>query len=98
MTRVGGFVIFTTHGPTFPHADPAFQTPELSARLAAGSLVVFGSQHAGRNMCAAIYLLSWVEQHMLEGFELVEYAERGAELPGVSVDGGQDLYLVRRTR
>ena len=29
---------------------------------------------------------------MLDGFDLVEYAERGAEM-----NGGQDLYLVRRT-
>lgn len=92
VTRPGGHVLFTTHGPTFPHSDPAFRTPEIQQRLADGELIVFKPGHAGRNFCAALHPRSWVEKNMLDGFELVEYAERGAEM-----NGGQDIYLVRRT-
>jgi SAM-dependent methyltransferase len=96
VTRVGGYVFFTTHGPSFPHSDPAFRTPEIATRLAQGSLVVFAPDHAGRNYCAALHPRAWVEDHMLDGFELVEYVERGAELPAVAETGGQDIYLIRR--
>jgi hypothetical protein len=34
-----------------------------------------------------------VEEHMLDGLELLEYRENGAEM-----NGGQDLYLTRRSR
>jgi SAM-dependent methyltransferase len=91
VTRVGGHVLFTTHGPTFPHQDPSFSTPEIRERLERGELIVFEPGHAGRNNCAALSPRSWVEANMLDGFELVEYVERGAEM-----NGGQDIYLVRR--
>jgi hypothetical protein len=42
-------------------------------------------------MCAALHPREWVEANMLDGFECVEYVERGAEM-----NGGQDLYLLRR--
>jgi len=91
VTKPGGVVLFTTHGPTFPHADPQFRTPEIQERLAAGEFLIFEPGHAGRNHCAALHPRDWVEKHMLSGFELVEYAERGA-----TMNGGQDIYLVRR--
>jgi SAM-dependent methyltransferase len=91
VTRPGGHVLFTTHGPTFPHRDASFRSPEVLERLERGELVVFEPGHAGRNNCAALHSLAWVEQNMLDGFELVEYVERGAEM-----NGGQDIYLVRR--
>jgi SAM-dependent methyltransferase len=91
VTRRGGHVLFTTHGPTFPHADPSFDTAEIRARLERGELIVFAPDHAGRNNCAALHPRSWVERNMLDGFELVEHLERGAEM-----NGGQDMYLVRR--
>jgi SAM-dependent methyltransferase len=91
VTRPGGYVLFSTHGPTFPHGDPKFRTPEVLARLEAGELLVFAPDHAGRNYCAALHPRSWVEENMLDGFELVEYVERGA-----TMNGGQDIYLVRR--
>lgn len=92
VTRIGGYVLFTTHGPRFPHADPAFRTPEILSRLAMGELIVSAPQQAGRNACAALHPRSWVERNMLDGFELIEYVECGAEM-----NGGQDIYLVRRT-
>ena len=39
----------------------------------------------------ALHPRSWIEANMLDGMELVEYVERGA-----TMNGGQDLYLVRR--
>jgi SAM-dependent methyltransferase len=91
VTKPGGLVLFTTHGPSFPHGDESFSTPEIAARLDRGELVVFAADHAGRNMCAALHPREWVEANMLDGFECVEYVERGAEM-----NGGQDLYLLRR--
>jgi SAM-dependent methyltransferase len=91
VTRTGGHILFSTHGPMFPHEDPSFRTPQIQARLAAGELIVFAPEHAGRNDCAALHPRSWVEANMLDGMELVEYVERGA-----TMNGGQDLYLVRR--
>jgi SAM-dependent methyltransferase len=92
VTRVGGVVLFTTHGPKFPHGDPSFSTPQIAARLERGELVVFEPGHAGRNYCAALHPRSWVEENMLDGFELLEYVECGSES-----NPGQDQYLVRRT-
>jgi SAM-dependent methyltransferase len=93
VTRPGGHVLFTTHGPTFPHRDPTFSTPELRSRLEQEGFIVFEEGHAGRNNCAALHTRDWVVSNMLDGFELLEYVERGAEM-----NGGQDLYLARRIR
>jgi len=49
-------------------------------------------EHAGRNACTALHPRAWVQKHMLAGLDLLEYAENGAEM-----NGGQDLYLTRRT-
>jgi SAM-dependent methyltransferase len=91
VTRTGGYVLFTTHGPSFPHSDPSFATPEIANRLANGELLVFEPGHAGRNDCAALHPRAWVEANMLTGFELIEYVEQGAEM-----NGGQDIYLVKK--
>ena len=93
VTRPGGLVLFTTHGPSFRFSDPAWPPPEIRARLAHGELVVMLPQHAGRNACTAVHPRAWVQEHMLAGLELLEYSENGAEM-----NGGQDLYLTRRTR
>jgi SAM-dependent methyltransferase len=93
VTRPRGLVLFTTHGPSFRFSDPAWPPPEIRARLAAGELVVVLPEHAGRNACTAIHPRAWVEEHMLDGLELLEYRENGAEM-----NGGQDLYLARRRR
>jgi SAM-dependent methyltransferase len=91
VTRPGGLVLFTTHGPSFRFSDPAWPPPEIRERLAGGELVVILPEHAGRNACTAIHPRAWVEEHMLAGFELLEYCENGA-----AMNGGQDLYLARR--
>ena len=91
VTRSGGYVLFTTHGPSFPHNDPFFVTPDIANRLAKGELLVFEPGHAGRNYCATLHPRVWVEANMLTGFELIEYVEQGAEM-----NGGQDIYLVRK--
>jgi SAM-dependent methyltransferase len=91
VTRIGGHVLFTTIGPTFPHTDPDVVTPEIAAALDREELVVTTPDHAGRNVCSAFHPRAWVEENMLDGFELVEYVERGA-----AMSGGQDTYLIRR--
>lgn len=91
VTRPGGLVLFTTHGPTFAFTDPAWPSPEIRRRLADGELVVVLPEHAGRNACTALHPRRWVEEHMLSGLELVEYGVNGA-----TMNGGQDLYLTRR--
>jgi SAM-dependent methyltransferase len=91
VTRPGGLVLFTTHGPTFAFTDPAWPPPAIRRRLAAGELVVVLPEHAGRNACTALHPRSWVEEQMLSGLDLVEYREHGA-----AMNGGQDLYLARR--
>jgi hypothetical protein len=91
VTRLDGTVLFTTHGPTFEHSDQRFTAPEVAARLGRGELVIFEPDAAGRNYCAALHPRSWVAQNMLDGFELLQYIERGAVM-----NGGQDIYLVRR--
>jgi SAM-dependent methyltransferase len=91
VTRVGGHVLFTTHGPTFPYTDPSLRTPEIARRLGRGELIVIAAGHAGSNRCTVLHPRAWVEDNMLDGFELVEYVERGAEM-----SGRQDLYLIRR--
>ena len=91
VTRPGGHVLFTTHGPTMRFGDPHWPTPAIRARLDAGELVVVLPDHAGRNACTALHPPIWVERHMLEGFELCEYAAGGA-----TMNGGQDLFLLRR--
>jgi SAM-dependent methyltransferase len=91
VTRPGGLVLFTTHGPSFRFTDPAWPPPETRARLAGGELVVVLPEHAGRNACTAIHPRAWVQEHMLDGLELLEYCEHGA-----AMNGGQDLYLARR--
>ena len=63
----------------------------MQAGLEAGELVVILPEHAGRNACTALHPRAWVERHMLDGFELREYAANGA-----AMNGGQDLYLLRR--
>lgn len=92
VTRPGGLVLFTTHGPALRFSDPAWPTPEILQRLADGELVVTLPEHAGRNACTALHPRAWVQKHMLAGLDLLEYAENGAEM-----NGGQDLYLTRRT-
>jgi SAM-dependent methyltransferase len=91
VTRPGGLVLFTTHGPSFAFGDPAWPPAEIRARLADGELVVVLPEHAGRNACTAIHPRSWVQEQMLTGLELLEFCENGA-----AMNGGQDLYLARR--
>jgi SAM-dependent methyltransferase len=91
VTRPGGHVLFTTHGPTMRFTDPNWPTPDMRAGLEAGELVVILPDHAGRNACTALHPRAWVEHHMLAGFELSEYAAGGA-----TMNGGQDLFLLRR--
>lgn len=91
VTRPGGHVLFTTHGPTMRIADPNWPTPAMRRRLQDGELVVLLPDHAGRNACTVLHPQSWVEQHMLDGFELREYAAGGA-----AMNGGQDMYLLRK--
>ena len=91
VTRPGGHVLFTTHGPTMRYTDPHWPTPEIRSRLEQGELVVILPEHAGRNACTVLHPRAWVQRHMLEGFELREYVAGGA-----TMNGGQDLYLLRR--
>jgi len=92
VTRPGGHVLFTTHGPSMRPADrPDWPTPQMQRALDAGELVVTRPDHAGRNDCAVIHPLVWVRRHLLDGFELREYAEGGT-----GAKHGQDLYLLRK--
>lgn len=91
VTRPGGLVLFTTHGPAFRFSDPEWPTADLRRRLDGGELVVVLPEHAGRNACTVLHTRAWVTAHMLDGFELLEHVENGALM-----NGGQDLYIVRR--
>jgi len=92
VTKPGGLVLFTTHGPSFDLGDPEWPPPDVRERLSQGELVVILPEHAGRNACTTLHPRNWVEQHMLAGLELLEYSANGAVM-----NGGQDLYLTRRT-
>lgn len=91
VTRPGGFVLFTTHGPQYDFNVSDWPTADMCRRLADGELVVVLPQHAGRNACVALHPRSWVEEHMLRDLELLEHVPHGAVM-----SGGQDLYLARR--
>ena len=57
-----------------------------------GMLVVTDAEVEGTNLCAAYHPYEWVANELLRGYELLEYAPRGAIMTG-----GQDFYLARRT-
>jgi SAM-dependent methyltransferase len=81
-----GLLLFTTHGDWYRDQLSA----DERAAFDVGQLVVRQEQAAGLNMCAAFHPRSWVENDLLDGFEVVD------SLPGATTDAiSQDLYIVR---
>ena len=91
VIRPGGFLLFTVHGDG--QAAEHLTRPGRSGLEAyrAGRFVVTDESVEGLNLCAAYHPHQWVVDQMLGGFELLEFLPQGA-----TMNGGQDLYLVRR--
>ena len=90
MRRVlqpGGILYLTMHGQQYAGVlDPAQR-----ARFRAGELVVRFAESAGANRCATYASPAYVQQNLLEGFELLEFVE------GRKEDNlRQDIYLLHK--
>lgn len=84
--RPGGLFAFTVSGD---HYRNRLSGRDLEA-YDRGELVIHFDETGGTNMCAAYHPPHYVEDVMLEGFELLEVDRAGA------LHLGQDAYLVRR--
>jgi SAM-dependent methyltransferase len=85
VTRPGGLVLITIHGPAV--AARHLPTAAERERFAAGELVVRRADQAGRNACAAFHPPQYVAGELARGFDLLEHV--------VTETRGQDRVLLR---
>jgi SAM-dependent methyltransferase len=83
VTRPGGIVMLTTHGPAYRPRLTAQERP----RYDAGELVVRTLGAEGRKLFAAFHPPEYVRRHLLKGLEVLEY------LPS---ERTQDIWITRR--
>lgn len=89
--RPGGHLLFTTMGAKSRPALDRLDRSHLAEAFDAGRLAVSDEDVEGTNRCVAYHPRSWVEEAMLDGFELLEFTPAGPAMMGP-----QDLYLLRR--
>lgn len=88
ILKTGGYLWFTTHGEQRIHV----LTKQQQEQFRRGNLVAVGNGHEGSNACASFQSRKFVEERLLKGFELVEFAPGGTR--GF---GAQDIYILRKT-
>ena len=88
VLRPGGCIYLTMHGRPMSSG----LNDGLRAKFDAGELVVTYAQVAGENLCSTFANRVFVEQHLLEGFKLLDFVEGRKES-----HLKQDVYLLQRT-
>lgn len=92
VLKPGGHLVFSVHGEQFArslHADEY-------ARFTRGEMVTIRPELEGSNFCGTFQPPSYVEERMLEGFELLEHFDPSADTETRDrYEMTQDLYLVR---
>jgi SAM-dependent methyltransferase len=92
ILRPGGALLFTVSGEAY--------TDHLSAEereaFRGGELITHFDEVAGTNMCAAYHPRRYVEERLLDGFEILEVVEPGREPGSSPASLAQDTYLCRK--
>jgi SAM-dependent methyltransferase len=83
----GGLLLFTTHGASYRNR----LTERERSAYDGGELVVQRAGVVGRNACAAYHPPSYVNERLLDGFDLVSHSG-----PDPQRAFPQDVYLARR--
>lgn len=86
VLKPGGLLLITTHG------ESRFYElgPEQLRRFQSGQLVVKEEWAAGANICCAYHPERYVRDHLVKGFEVVDFVPRGGR------DTDQDVWLLRK--
>lgn len=87
LLRPGGLLFFTAHGVSYAADLQEAERKEFEA----GRLVVRRAATAGSNWCGAYHPRAWVENHLLNGFRLLEHSPEGA-----LGNPHQDFYLLEK--
>jgi SAM-dependent methyltransferase len=88
LLRPGGFLLLTAHGEAYRGR----LTPAERVGFDAGRLVVRWPEGAGTNLCSAFHPPSYVQEHLADGLDVVEFVPEGAK-----GNPHQDLYLLRKS-
>lgn len=101
VLRPDGLLLVTLQGD----ASVSQMSSADRARYMRGEPITEFDGAEGSNICLTYHPPSWVENHLLADFELIEHAPGGEELVAGIEEGGavrkvleQDRYLARRTR
>jgi SAM-dependent methyltransferase len=89
LTRIlkpNGYLLFTTHGEYYLKE----LLPEDLKKYRNGELVVYNTNEAGSNVCAAFHPYDYVQNILVNGLKIVTYIPEGA-----LGNPRQDLYLVQ---
>jgi SAM-dependent methyltransferase len=89
VLKPGGYLLLTTMGA--PYAD-AFLPPRHREQFRLGQLIVLNEGSSGANNCSAFHPPRYVQQSLVKGFEIVEFAP--GEGPGQTL--ALDSYLLRK--
>jgi SAM-dependent methyltransferase len=89
VLKPGGYLLLTTMGA--PYAD-AFLPPPQREQFRSGRLVVLNEGSSGANNCGAFHPAPYVQQSLVKGFEVLEFAP--GEGPGQTP--ALDTYLLRK--
>jgi len=87
VTKPGGYIYFTTHGPNYLSA----MTPQEREQFNAGRLVVREQHESGSNYCAAFHPPTYVRKHMATDLMVVDYIPGGAK-----GDSLHDVHLLKK--
>lgn len=87
VLRPGGYIYFTTAGEPYRYK---LNMEEL-ARFESGELVTVNEKSVGRNVCLAVEPRRFVEENLMEGFQIQKHVPDGAR--GF---GHQDVYVFRK--
>lgn len=87
VIRPGGFFLFTMHGRPLS----AGLSADERARFDRDELVVIYTEDAGKNLCSTYATSAYVDHHLLQGFDRVDFLE-GRPIEHLR----QDIHLVRR--
>lgn len=86
VLKSSGLLLITVHGMSRFHC----LTADEQEAFLSGSLIVREGEKAGSNQCAAYHPEVYVQDHLAQGFEIVDFLDVGAR------DCEQDIYLFRK--
>lgn len=91
ILKPGGCLLLLLHGEF--SLKKIGVSDALQKEFYEGGLVVINKEASGTNRCVAFHPEKYVREHLVKGFEIVDFIPQGAV-----TSGGQDIYLLRKDR